>query len=185
MRDPDREHALCGCDLGGALVKIINAKLVRQAQDQYPLTGLPGNQAIHSYLEETMADGGATRHFCYCDFDSFKPFNDHYGFQRGDEAISLFARLMKRYFFSPSILLGHVGGDDFFAGVTGWSNEELEMIFERLLEDFRERCAAAIRTGRPRARPYRGLSTAPASAAPSISSAARWHHRSAGRPRLR
>ncbi len=102
-----------------ALVKIINAKLVRQAQDQNPLTGLPGNQAIHSYLEETMADGGATRHFCYCDFDSFKPFNDHYGFQRGDEAISLFARLMKRYFFSPSIFLGHVGGDDFFAGVTG------------------------------------------------------------------
>jgi diguanylate cyclase (GGDEF)-like protein len=119
-----------------ALVKIINAKLVRQAQDQNPLTGLPGNQAIHAYLEETMADGGTTRHFCYCDFDNFKPFNDHYGFQRGDEAISLFARLMKRYFFSPSVFLGHVGGDDFFAGMTGWSNEELEMIFERLLEDF-------------------------------------------------
>lgn len=119
-----------------ALVKIINAKLVRQAQDQNPLTGLPGNQAIHSYLEETMADGGATRHFCYCDFDNFKPFNDQYGFQRGDEAIALFARLMKRYFFSPSVFLGHVGGDDFFAGMTGWSNEEVETIFERLLDDF-------------------------------------------------
>ena len=119
-----------------ALVKIINAKQVRQAQDQNPLTGLPGNQAIHAYLEETMADGGATRHFCYCDFDNFKPFNDHYGFQRGDEAISLFARLMKRYFFSSGIFLGHVGGDDFFAGMTGWSNEELETIFERLLDDF-------------------------------------------------
>ncbi len=120
----------------GALVKIINAKLVRQAQDQNPLTGLPGNQAIHSYLEETMADGGATRHYCYCDFDNFKPFNDHYGFQRGDDAISLFARLMKRYFFSPSVFLGHVGGDDFFAGISGWSSEEVEMIFERLLDDF-------------------------------------------------
>lgn len=119
-----------------ALVKIINAKLVRQAQDQNPLTGLPGNQAIYSYLEETMADGAATRHFCYCDFDNFKPFNDHYGFQRGDEAISLFARLMKRYFFSPGIFLGHVGGDDFFAGMTGWSNDELETIFERMLDDF-------------------------------------------------
>ena len=119
-----------------ALVKIINAKLVRQAQDQNPLTGLPGNQAIYSYLEETMADGGATRHFCYCDFDNFKPFNDHYGFQRGDEALALFARLMKRYFFSPSVFLGHVGGDDFFAGMTGWSDEELETIFERLLDDF-------------------------------------------------
>ncbi|MCD2177400.1 GGDEF domain-containing protein [Rhizobium sp. C1] len=120
----------------GALVKIINAKLVRQAQDQNPLTGLPGNQAIHSYLEETMADGGVTRHYCYCDFDNFKPFNDHYGFQRGDDAISLFARLMKRYFFSPSVFLGHVGGDDFFAGISGWSSEEVEMIFERLLDDF-------------------------------------------------
>lgn len=119
-----------------SLIKIINEKQVHQAQDQNPLTGMPGNQAIRSYLEEIGVECNLPRHVCYCDFDNFKPFNDQYGFQRGDEAIALFARLMKRYFFSSSVFLGHIGGDDFFAGITGWSEQDVETIFERLLTDF-------------------------------------------------
>jgi diguanylate cyclase (GGDEF)-like protein len=119
-----------------SLIKIINEKQVHQAQDQNPLTGMPGNQAIRCYLEEIGVECDVTRHICYCDFDNFKPFNDHYGFQHGDEAIALFARLMKRYFFSSSVFLGHIGGDDFFAGITGWSNQDVQTIFERLLTDF-------------------------------------------------
>jgi EAL domain-containing protein (putative c-di-GMP-specific phosphodiesterase class I)/GGDEF domain-containing protein len=119
-----------------SLIKIINEKQIRQAQDQNPLTGMPGNQAILSYLQDMMHDGDTSRHLCYCDFDNFKPFNDYYGFQLGDQAITLFARLLNRYFFSSSVFLGHVGGDDFFVGVTGWTSDELEMVFDRLLGDF-------------------------------------------------
>ncbi|MBW8320826.1 MAG: diguanylate cyclase, partial [Rhizobium sp.] len=79
-----------------------------------------------------------TRFFCYCDFDHFKPFNDHYGFQSGDHAISLFAALLRRYFFAEGDFLGHVGGDDFFIGLRDWTRDELTEILDRLLSDFHD-----------------------------------------------
>ncbi|MCO6186753.1 EAL domain-containing protein [Rhizobium sp. L1K21] len=119
-----------------ALIKIISEKQIKAAQDQNPLSGLPGNQAISEFMQQAAIDGDTCRHFCYCDFDNFKPFNDHYGFQRGDEAIALFARLLKRYFFSAGTIVGHVGGDDFFIGLQGWDRAELSEIMSRLLSDF-------------------------------------------------
>jgi diguanylate cyclase (GGDEF)-like protein len=121
-----------------SLIKVINEKQLKIAQDQNPLTGLPGNRAIRDFMQETGRDDEEARFFCYCDFDNFKPFNDHYGFQMGDHAISLFAALMKRYFFSDGDFLGHVGGDDFFIGVRDWTRDELNEILERLLSDFHD-----------------------------------------------
>jgi diguanylate cyclase (GGDEF)-like protein len=89
------------------------------------LTGLPGNRAIRDYVQGAVLDADEARTFCYCDFDSFKPFNDHYGFQKGDLAISLFAALMRRHFIGEEKFLGHVGGDDFFIGVSGWTRDEV------------------------------------------------------------
>ncbi|TWF57097.1 bifunctional diguanylate cyclase/phosphodiesterase [Neorhizobium alkalisoli] len=121
-----------------SLIKVVNEKQLKIAQDQNPLTGLPGNHAIRDFMREAGRDDDQPRFFCYCDFDNFKPFNDHYGFHMGDHAISLFAALMKRYFFSDEHFLGHVGGDDFFIGVRDWSQEELSEILERLLSDFHD-----------------------------------------------
>lgn len=121
-----------------SLIRIINEKQLKTAQDQNPLTGLPGNRAIRDFMRDTALDGDTARFFCYCDFDHFKPFNDHYGFHQGDHAISLFAALMRRYFFSDGDFLGHVGGDDFFIGVTDWTREDLTEILGRLLSDFHD-----------------------------------------------
>ncbi|MGL3606303.1 bifunctional diguanylate cyclase/phosphodiesterase [Rhizobium sp. G187] len=121
-----------------SLIRIINEKQLKTAQDQNPLTGLPGNRAIRDFMRDSALDGDTTRFFCYCDFDHFKPFNDHYGFHQGDHAISLFAALMRRYFFSDGDFLGHVGGDDFFIGVTDWTREDLTEILDRLLSDFHD-----------------------------------------------
>ena len=122
----------------GSLIRVINEKQLKVAQDQNPLTGLPGNLAIRDFMQDVVRDGDETRFFCYCDFDYFKPFNDHYGFHIGDHAITLFAALMRRYFFSEGDFLGHVGGDDFFIGVRGWTQEELTEILDRLLSDFHD-----------------------------------------------
>ncbi|MCM2291826.1 EAL domain-containing protein [Allorhizobium sp. BGMRC 0089] len=119
-----------------SVLRIINEKQLKTAQDQNPLTSLPGNRAIRDFMQEAGRDSDGLRHFCYCDFDNFKPFNDHYGFHLGDHAISLFAALLRRYFFSEGVFLGHVGGDDFFIGLTDWSREELTEILDRLLSDF-------------------------------------------------
>ena len=121
-----------------ALIKVINEKQLKIAQDQNPLTGLPGNHAIRDFMRQSGRDGDGVRHFCYCDFDNFKPFNDAYGFHLGDHAISLFAALMRRYFFAERHFLGHVGGDDFFIGVVGWTKEELTEILDRLISDFHD-----------------------------------------------
>ena len=121
-----------------SLIKVINEKQLKTAQDQNPLTGLPGNRAIRDFMRQSGRDGDEVRHFCYCDFDNFKPFNDAYGFHLGDHAISLFAALMRRYFFAERHFLGHVGGDDFFIGVVGWTKEELTEILDRLISDFHD-----------------------------------------------
>ncbi len=121
-----------------SLIKVINEKQLKTAQDQNPLTGLPGNRAIRDFMRHSGRDGDEVRHFCYCDFDNFKPFNDAYGFHLGDHAISLFAALMRRYFFAERHFLGHVGGDDFFIGVVGWTKEELTEILDRLISDFHD-----------------------------------------------
>ena len=120
-----------------SLLKIINEKQLKTAQEQNPLTGLPGNRAIRDHVQDAVLDGDRARYFCYCDFDSFKPFNDHYGFQKGDLAISLFAALMRRHFVGEEKFLGHVGGDDFFIGVCGSAQEELHAVLTTLLADFK------------------------------------------------
>ncbi|MBO9097704.1 GGDEF domain-containing protein [Rhizobium sp. B230/85] len=126
-----------------SLVKAMTEKQLKTAQDQNPLTGLPGNHAIRDFMR--MTAGGtvdAIRYFCYCDFDAFKPFNDAYGFHIGDHAISLFAALMRRHFLLGTHFLGHVGGDDFFIGVIGGSREELTETLDRLRADFSNDVAA-------------------------------------------
>ncbi len=112
-----------------ALVKIMSEKQLRQARDQNPLTELPGNLSIADHVAASALDGDAVRLFCYFDFDAFKPFNDRYGFRRGDEAITVFARALRCEFATGEAFLGHIGGDDFFAGFFG---QEPSAVLERV-----------------------------------------------------
>ena len=125
-----------GAVSAASLIRILNEKQLKTALDQNPLTGLPGNLAIVDFLRRACADADQVRYLCYCDFDNFKPFNDRYGFHAGDHAISLFAALMRRYFFHDNEFVGHVGGDDFFVGLKGIPEEEMLHPLGRLLNDF-------------------------------------------------
>lgn len=125
-----------GAISAASLIRIVNEKQLKTALDQNPLTGLPGNLAIVNFLRSACVDADHMRYLCYCDFDNFKPFNDRYGFHAGDHAITLFAALMRRYFFHDNEFSGHVGGDDFFIGLTGVSDEEVLHPLGRLLGDF-------------------------------------------------
>ena len=74
----------------------------------------------------------------YFDFDNFKPFNDYYGFRKGDRVILLFADLLKKSSMLKDSLVGHIGGDDFFLG---WSepdetDEEVYKIVKKIVDDF-------------------------------------------------
>ncbi|MCP8897096.1 GGDEF domain-containing protein [Shinella daejeonensis] len=120
-----------------SLLTIINEKRLRTAEDQNPLTGLPGNRSISDYLQDRALDGDALRCLCYFDLDNFKPFNDRYGFQQGDAALTLFASLLRRDFVGEEAFVGHIGGDDFFAGISGLPVAAAQDKLCCLLEDFR------------------------------------------------
>ncbi|MBL0370854.1 GGDEF domain-containing protein [Rhizobium sp. KVB221] len=119
-----------------SLIRILNEKQLKTAQDQNPLTGLPGNLAIVNHMRSVAMNAEQARYLCYCDFDNFKPFNDRYGFHSGDKAICLFAALMKKHIFSGQDFIGHVGGDDFFLGLEGYGQSRTEAMLGALLAEF-------------------------------------------------
>lgn len=98
------------------ILKAMHERDVAMARDQNPLTGLPGNNRIGEYIREALEDEHRGFAFVYFDFDGFKGFNDTYGFRRGDRAIQLFADILKGVAQETGDFVGHVGGDDFFAG---------------------------------------------------------------------
>ena len=86
---------------------------VQSAQGASPLTGLPGNRSIESWILQAFEQCNA--HVLYADLDRFKEYNDCYGFLRGDELIRCLARVLSRALptLSTEAKLGHIGGDDF------------------------------------------------------------------------
>ena len=83
--------------------------------DASPLTRLPGGEAIENVLKR-MLNAGVPLAFCLLDMDSFKAFNDCYGYARGSEAIKATARIIEEVVAEVGIdedFVGHIGGDDF------------------------------------------------------------------------
>jgi len=99
------------------LVSRVRLCLARAQRDfnANPLTGLPGNVTIMREAERRIAAGQSFA-LGYLDLDNFKPFNDRYGFSRGDEVLRMTARVLVnaiRNLGSPETYVGHIGGDDF------------------------------------------------------------------------
>jgi len=69
---------------------------------------------------------------CRCDLDHFKPFNDTYGYRKGDEMIQLAGRILD-WACDPKLdFIGHIGGDDF--------------ILLMQSRDWKTRCERALRS---------------------------------------
>lgn len=120
-----------------SLLEALNEKKLATARDQNPLTKLPGNTCINDFLLETLNNRELAVNLIYLDFDNFKPFNDQYGFRQGDRAILLFAELMKKHFPEEEVFLGHVGGDDFFIGLTRGESAVCNQRVSSLINSFR------------------------------------------------
>ena len=94
------------------LLRQITAQQIQAAVQCNPLTGLPGNRAIQTQLSQWVA---RRRHFvaCHLDLNHFKPYNDEYGYARGDQVLLHVAQVITRAVRRPVDFVGHVGGDDF------------------------------------------------------------------------
>ncbi len=119
------------------IIACVKLCLVRSQRDvnANPLTGLPGNITIIREMEYRL---GKSIPFsvAYLDVDHFKPYNDKYGFSRGDEILRMIARILVntiRTVNCMSSFVGHVGGDDF---VLITQQEFVERICKMILRDF-------------------------------------------------
>ena len=118
------EHLLSGADdyitkpfIPEELVARLRAVITRATttRELNPLTGMSGNSDI--LREITVRLVGQERFaVLYPDIDSFKSYNDHYGFVRGDDVIKTLSTIIVEVMEeNPSRrhFAGHVGGDDF------------------------------------------------------------------------
>ena len=101
-----------GLGTGEQLVRSVTETRIEAARHANPLTFLPGNIPINQHIERLL-HSGAEFVACYADLNNFKPFNDQYGYWRGDEMIRLLARLAVAHCDPQRDFVGHVGGDDF------------------------------------------------------------------------
>jgi diguanylate cyclase (GGDEF)-like protein len=100
-----------------------------------PLTGLPGNTRIEEEIERRISLG-LDFAVLYADIDNFKPFNDHYGFARGDGVLRLTGQLIQNValdYGGAASFVGHLGGDDFIVIA---SPENAAEIAEQLIARF-------------------------------------------------
>ncbi len=117
-----------------ARVELAFARSHRLA-DNNPLTGLPGNTSILKFIQEKL-DHGEEVAIAYVDLDHFKPFNDRYGFARGDEILRVLARLLVNIVgikAGACGFVGHIGGDDF---VFICPKDLVEPICREIIENF-------------------------------------------------
>lgn len=101
-----------GIGTGELLVRTVTAQRLEAARHANPLTFLPGNIPISQHIDKLLRNGKPF-YVAYCDLNHFKPYNDQYGYWRGDEMIRLLSRTILNTINNRIDFVGHVGGDDF------------------------------------------------------------------------
>ncbi|MBT9568233.1 MAG: GGDEF domain-containing protein [Thiobacillus sp.] len=106
------EGRYLGLGSGFDLMREVTEMQLVAARYANPLSGLPGNVPIQEHLERLLVNE-KTFVTAYFDLDHFKPYNDVYGFRRGDDIIQLLARILRESCNPEFDFVGHIGGDDF------------------------------------------------------------------------
>lgn len=117
------------------LLDAITERNLLLAKGANPLTGLAGNESIQREINKRLSKN---MHFdtCYIDLDNFKPYNDHYGFERGDCVIKTLGSILEDAIKSDAsgpCFVGHIGGDDFI--LIAGPQTAISMC-ERIISDF-------------------------------------------------
>ena len=118
-----------GMGTGHDLMREITQMQIDAAKYANPLTLLPGSVPINEHIDRLLANDNDFA-VCYVDVDHFKPFNDVYGYRKGDEIIQMIGNLLVGHCDTDLDLAGHIGGDDFI------------VVFQSA--DWERRCAAVL-----------------------------------------
>jgi diguanylate cyclase (GGDEF)-like protein len=72
-------------------------------------------------------------HLAYLDLNHFKPFNDIYGYAKGDLLLKALANCIMINTNNKHCFVGHIGGDDF---IIMFKNNNVEIVCQKILRDF-------------------------------------------------
>jgi diguanylate cyclase (GGDEF)-like protein len=100
-----------------------------------PLTRLPGNVTIEHEILNRI-DKKVPFAVLYVDLNSFKAYNDIYGFVKGDDVIRETARIILTQSAGSQGFVGHIGGDDFIVMTVP---EEAENLCRKIIKVFDEK----------------------------------------------
>lgn len=114
-----------------ALIKEIANLQINNARHANPLTLLPGNVPISKKLDQVV-QSQLPFVIAYLDLDNFKPYNDYYGYEKGDKIITGVADILRSIITDKSDFIGHIGGDDFIfiSSNAQWKNYCDEILIE-------------------------------------------------------
>lgn len=101
-----------GMGTGHDLMRAVTDMQIRAARHANPLTLLPGNVPIQEEIQRLLALNTAFV-VVYADLDHFKPYNDIYGYEKGDEVIRMLGAILQSAADPAMDFVGHIGGDDF------------------------------------------------------------------------
>lgn len=122
-----------GCGRFLDLLRLITDLKIKNAQYANPLSGLPGNVPIQRHLQDLILQKVG---FCviYIDADHFKPYNDFYSYDQGDDIIRMISRIIQQNTVAERDFIGHIGGDDFM--VICSQPDAYQAICQKLLDAF-------------------------------------------------
>lgn len=129
-----------GLGTGQALVKAVAEARIEVARHANPLTYMPGNIPTSRHVERMLAAGNAFA-LAHADLNHFKPFNDFYGYWRGDEMIRLAGAVLASQCDPKRDFLGHIGGDDF---VVVFQSEDWQLRCQQMVTRFAQRALALL-----------------------------------------
>jgi len=114
------------------LLRSITDSKLEKARYANPLTGLPGNVVIEKEIDY-MLRKQKSFHLAYLDLNHFKPFNDIYGYAKGDLLLKALANCIMINTNNKHCFVGHIGGDDF---IIMNNSDDVEVICQKILQDF-------------------------------------------------
>jgi diguanylate cyclase (GGDEF)-like protein len=97
-----------------------------------PLTGLPNRRALEDDVRRLVL-AGTPYALAFGDLDHFKRINDLHGHGAGDEALRVFADVLRRG-LRPGDLFGRYGGEEFVIVLPNCEEPEVLRILERIRE---------------------------------------------------
>ncbi len=118
-----------------ARTQFLEGRLLGELLERDPLTGLKNRRSFDEHLQRIWLQAQRderTIAVLMIDVDDFKPYNDTYGHQAGDEALRRIANVLRGFGRRPLDLVARYGGEEFALIMNDVTVEHASKVAEQL-----------------------------------------------------